>query len=30
VPESDTRDALARILIANDGEVLSRLRLSSA
>jgi DNA-binding transcriptional MerR regulator len=30
VPEADNRDALARILIANDGEVLSRLRLSAA
>jgi DNA-binding transcriptional MerR regulator len=30
VPDSDNRDALARILIANDGEVLSRLRLSAA
>ena len=28
--ESDTRDALAQVLIANDGEVLSRLRLSAA
>ena len=28
--ETDNRDALARILIANDGEVLSRLRLSAA
>lgn len=28
--EGDTREALARILIANDGEVLSRLRLSAA
>ena len=28
--ESDTRDVLARILISNDGEVLSRLRLSAA
>ena len=28
--ESETRDVLARILIANDGEVLSRLRLSAA
>ena len=30
MPEADNRDALARILIANDGEVLSRLRLSAA
>jgi DNA-binding transcriptional MerR regulator len=30
VPEAETRDVLARILIANDGEVLSRLRLSAA
>ena len=30
VPEADNRDVLARILIANDGEVLSRLRLSAA
>src|SRR3954465_9693286 len=30
VPEADHRDALARILIANDGEVLARLRLSAA
>ncbi len=30
MPEGDNRDALARILIANDGEVLSRLRLSAA
>jgi DNA-binding transcriptional MerR regulator len=30
VAESDTRDALAQVLIANDGEVLSRLRLSAA
>jgi DNA-binding transcriptional MerR regulator len=30
VTEADTRDVLARILIANDGEVLSRLRLSAA
>ena len=30
MPESDNRDALARILIANDGEVLARLRLSAA
>ena len=30
VPEADDRDVLARILIANDGEVLSRLRLSAA
>ena len=28
--EGDTREALARILIANDGEVLARLRLSAA
>ena len=28
--DGDTRDVLARILIANDGEVLSRLRLSAA
>ena len=28
--EGETRDGLARILIANDGEVLSRLRLSAA
>ena len=28
--ESDSRDALAQVLIANDGEVLSRLRLSAA
>lgn len=28
--EADTRDVLARILVANDGEVLSRLRLSAA
>lgn len=28
--ESDTREVLARILVANDGEVLSRLRLSAA
>ena len=28
--EADSRDLLARILIANDGEVLSRLRLSAA
>ncbi len=28
--DSDTRDVLARVLIANDGEVLSRLRLSAA
>src|SRR3954466_13613714 len=28
--ETDNRDALARILIANDGEVLARLRLSAA
>ncbi len=28
--ESETREVLARILIANDGEVLSRLRLSAA
>jgi DNA-binding transcriptional MerR regulator len=30
VAEADNRDVLARILIANDGEVLSRLRLSAA
>src|SRR5256714_12049896 len=30
VAESESRAALARILIANDGEVLSRLRLSAA
>jgi len=30
VPEAENRDVLARILIANDGEVLSRLRLSAA
>jgi DNA-binding transcriptional MerR regulator len=30
VPEAENRDILARILIANDGEVLSRLRLSAA
>jgi DNA-binding transcriptional MerR regulator len=30
VPEAEQRDVLARILIANDGEVLSRLRLSAA
>ena len=30
VPEADNRDVLARILIVNDGEVLSRLRLSAA
>jgi len=30
VVDQDTRDVLARILIANDGEVLSRLRLSAA
>jgi DNA-binding transcriptional MerR regulator len=30
VAEAETRDVLARILIANDGEVLSRLRLSAA
>lgn len=30
VAETDTRDVLARVLIANDGEVLSRLRLSAA
>jgi DNA-binding transcriptional MerR regulator len=30
VAESDTREALAQVLIANDGEVLSRLRLSAA
>jgi DNA-binding transcriptional MerR regulator len=30
LPDTDNRDALARILIANDGEVLSRLRLSAA
>ena len=28
--EADTRDVLARMLIANDGEVLARLRLSAA
>ena len=28
--EAETRDVLARILVANDGEVLSRLRLSAA
>ena len=28
--ETDVRDSLARMLIANDGEVLSRLRLSAA
>ena len=28
--DSETRDALAQMLIANDGEVLSRLRLSAA
>ncbi len=28
--ESEARDVLARILVANDGEVLSRLRLSAA
>src|SRR3979411_1937869 len=30
VAETEIRDVLARILIANDGEVLSRLRLSAA
>src|ERR671922_3087202 len=30
VAEPDARDALAQVLIANDGEVLSRLRLSAA
>ena len=30
VSEPENRDALARVLIANDGEVLSRLRLSAA
>lgn len=30
MPEADNRDVLARILIVNDGEVLSRLRLSAA
>src|SRR5438477_11562852 len=30
VAESDSRDALARVLVANEGEVLSRLRLSAA
>ena len=30
MPEAESRDVLARILIANDGEVLSRLRLSAA
>ena len=30
MPEAEHRDVLARILIANDGEVLSRLRLSAA
>src|SRR5256714_3166206 len=30
VAESESRDALAQVLIANDGEVLSRLRLSAA
>lgn len=30
VAEGDTQDVLARILVANDGEVLSRLRLSAA
>lgn len=30
VAENETREVLARILIANDGEVLSRLRLSAA
>lgn len=30
VAEPETRDVLARVLIANDGEVLSRLRLSAA
>jgi len=30
LPEGDNREALTRILIANDGEVLARLRLSAA
>src|SRR5919108_1811415 len=30
VAEPDARDALAQVLIANDGEVLTRLRLSAA
>ena len=30
VADPETRDVLARVLIANDGEVLSRLRLSAA
>ena len=30
VAENEVRDVLARVLIANDGEVLSRLRLSAA
>jgi DNA-binding transcriptional MerR regulator len=30
VSENEVRDVLARVLIANDGEVLSRLRLSAA
>jgi len=30
VAETDNREVLARILVANDGEVLSRLRLSAA
>ncbi len=30
VADAETRDVLARVLIANDGEVLSRLRLSAA
>jgi DNA-binding transcriptional MerR regulator len=30
VAESEARDALAQVLIANDGEVLARLRLSAA
>ncbi|HEV8229043.1 MAG TPA: MerR family transcriptional regulator [Candidatus Limnocylindria bacterium] len=30
MPDAETRDVLARVLIANDGEVLSRLRLSAA
>jgi DNA-binding transcriptional MerR regulator len=30
VAEPETRDALAQVLIANDGEVLARLRLSAA
>src|SRR3989449_6343175 len=30
VAELETRDALAQVLIANDGEVLARLRLSAA